>query len=187
MPGLRLTPLPLGLTLVEAPPAADARGRFVKPFHAPSFAEAGLATQWAECYFSDSAPGVVRGLHYQAPPHHHAKLVWCTRGRVIDVALDLRAGPGFGQWHALELAAHTGQALYLPPGFAHGFVVPAGAPEPATLLYLVSTPYAPQADTGVRFDSVGFDWAAALGGQPPTLSPRDLALPPLARTAPLSL
>ena len=179
---LVLTPLPLpGLTLVQPRVAADARGRFVKPFHAPSFAEAGLATDWAECYYSDSTPGVIRGMHYQAPPHAHAKLVWCVRGRVIDVALDLRAGPSFGRWQVVELSAEGGQALYLPAGFAHGFAVPADAAEPATLLYLVTSAYAPEADTGVRYDSFGYVWPIAA----PIVSPRDAQLPALADVAPL--
>lgn len=177
MASISFEPLSLpGLFRVVPRRQADARGTFVKPFSEVEFAAQGLVIAWAESYYSHSVPGVVRGMHCQTPPHQHAKLVCCVQGRVLDVALDLRPGPTFGQFETVELSAANGHALYLPEGFAHGFCVPDDQLEGATLLYFVSSAYAPSADTGVRSDSFGFNWPVAT----PTLSDRDLALPRLA-------
>lgn len=171
-----------GLKLLRPARRTDARGTFVKPFSEPEFADLGLATHWAEAYYSHSTPGVVRGMHLQLPPHHHAKLVTCVQGRVLDVALDLRQGPTFGHFRAVELAEATGYALYLPAGFAHGFCVPANQAAGATVLYMVSSAYAPEVDSGIAFDSFGFEWPLAH----PVVSDRDRALPTLAQFTPLS-
>lgn len=152
----------------------DARGRFVKVFNREFFAAHGLATGFDEAYYSSSRRGVLRGLHFQTPPHHHAKLVYCVAGRVVDVAVDLRVGsPAFGEHAVVELSHQRGNAIYLPAGFAHGFYVPDGE---ATLVYNVTTGYAPESDAGIRWDSAGIAWPSAS----PVVSERDAGFPALA-------
>lgn len=151
----------------------DNRGRFVKTVHAGWFAEHGVRFDFREQYYSVSRRGVLRGLHFQLPPSDHAKLVYCTDGRVFDVALDLRKGsPTVGQWAALELSAETGNMAYLATGLAHGFFT---VSHSATLVYNVTSVYDPERDAGIRWDSAGIDWPDAK----PILSDRDRALPPL--------
>lgn len=145
----------------------DDRGQFVKTFHRRSFETLGLRADWAEQYYSTSQPGVIRGLHFQRPPHDHAKLVFCTAGRVLDVAVDLRRGsPTYGQHIQIELSAQRANMLYLPVGLAHGFCT---LDEPATLIYNVTSVYEPSSDTGIRWDSAGIDWPHSS----PNLSARD--------------
>ncbi|MEX0383158.1 dTDP-4-dehydrorhamnose 3,5-epimerase [Spiribacter sp. 1M153] len=151
----------------------DERGTFVKTYHRNWFESLGLRTDWAEQYYSVSQPGVVRGLHFQLPPHDHAKLVYCVAGRVLDVALDLRKGsPTYGEHIILDLSAEQGNMLYLPPGIAHGFSTYA---EPATMVYNVTSVYHPESDTGIRWDSAGIEWPQ----KTPNLSERDRGFPKL--------
>lgn len=161
-----------GPLLVERPIARDRRGSFRKLVHADAFAAAGLAHDFVEQYVSISAAGVLRGMHFQSPPHDHAKLVSVLAGRILDVALDLRPGPGYGRAAAVELSGEDGRSIYIPSGFAHGFL----ALEPATVLYDVTSVHAPDHDHGVAWDSFGFDWPIA----DPILSDRDRGLPALA-------
>jgi dTDP-4-dehydrorhamnose 3,5-epimerase len=151
----------------------DDRGVFVKTFHAEEFRSLGLCADWKEQYYSASNQGVLRGLHFQHPPHDHAKLVYCTIGSVEDVVLDIRAGsPTYGKSIVLELSAAKGNMIYLPKGLAHGFCTPS---EPATLVYNVSSIYEPDADSGIRWDSIGVRWSI----RSPLLSNRDLTFPAL--------
>ncbi len=154
----------------------DERGRFIKTYHEPAFAELGLPFVLAEEFLTTSQHGVIRGLHFQSPPHDHIKVVCCVVGEVLDVLLDLRVGsPTYGQHARFFLSAERSTVLYIPPGIAHGFCVT--GPGDATLLYKVSTPYAPAHDTGIRWDSAGIDWPISA----PTLSERDRALPALSK------
>ena len=151
----------------------DERGVFVKAYHRESFAKLGLRTDWVEQYYSISEPCVVRGLHFQTPPHEHAKLVFCTAGKVIDIGLDLRRGsPTYGEHVSVELSADQANMLYLPPGLAHGFST---LDQPATLVYNVTSLYHPQSDTGIQWDSAGIDWPHSN----PQLSERDQGFMPL--------
>lgn len=120
--------------------------------------------------------GTVRGLHYQAPPHAQGKLVRCGRGRLLDVAVDIRVGsPTYGQWHGEELSFDNGRQLWIPAGFLHGFMTL----EPDTeILYKVTQHYAPECDGAVRWDSAGIDWP--LVDISPVLSEKDAAAPELA-------
>ena len=153
----------------------DARGLFCKLFHRGLFAEAGLADDFAEDYYSVSVAGVVRGLHFQRPPHDHAKLVYCLSGAATDILLDLRRGSAtYGQHVKIQLSEAARNGVYIPSGFAHGFCVAEGQ---ATLLYKTSTVHAPASDSGIRWDSAGIDWPVAA----PLLSERDRALPTLAQ------
>jgi len=151
----------------------DARGTFVKTFHEATFAELGLRTRFTEQFYTTSMRGVLRGLHFQSPPYDHAKLVYCTAGRVLDVGVDLRRGsPTYGQHLKVELSAETGNMVYLPPGIAHGFLTIA---DSATLVYNVTSMYEPIADTGIRWDSAGIEWPV----DTPQVSERDSRLPTL--------
>ena len=122
-----------------------------------------------------AAVGGLRGLHFQAPPHAQGKLVRCGRGRLLDVAVDVRRGsPSYGRWVAEELSFENGRQLWIPAGFLHGFVTR----EPDTeICYKCTDHYAPDCDGGVAWDSVGIDWG--LDGAP-VLSAKDAAAPALA-------
>lgn len=113
--------------------------------------------------------GTVRGLHFQAPPHAQAKLVRCGRGRLFDVAVDIREGsPTYGKWFGVELSFENGKQLLIPTGFLHGFMTL----EPETeIIYKCSNYYAAECDGGVRWDSCGIDWP--LSGIAPILSDKD--------------
>lgn len=152
----------------------DPRGSFVKVFHQDLFREHGLATDYAEEYYSHSRRGVVRGLHFQTPPMDHAKLVYCPQGAVLDAAVDLRRGsPTYGQHITLELSGENGHMLYLPAGLAHGFCA---LSEQALMVYKVTTTYAPQHDGGILWNSAGIAWPT----DQPVLSARDQQFPALA-------
>lgn len=152
----------------------DARGLFVKTYHEATFRSLGLCTDWREEFISISSKGVLRGMHFQVPPYQQAKFVVCLAGRVLDVALDLRAGsPTYGRCAALELSMEQTNGLYIPEGFAHGFLA---LEEGSTLHYKVSSMHAPEHDRGLRWDGIGFDWPVA----EPILSPRDAAFGTLA-------
>lgn len=149
----------------------DDRGSFVKTFHKGIFIDQGLEHTFAEEYYSVSRQGVLRGLHFQRPPHHHTKLVYCISGHVMDAVVDLRRdSPTYGQHAVFELSADTANILYIPPGLAHGFYT---LSDKATLVYKVTTVYAPEHDTGIRWDSAGVPWPDGK----PLLSPRDQTFP----------
>ena len=167
------TPIP-GCYELRPRQLTDVRGMLVKTFNRDWFAALGLCTDWAEQYYSVSAPFVLRGLHFQRPPYDHAKLIYCISGCVQDVALDLRTGsPTYGQHFSLELSAETANMIYLPPGLAHGICC---LDQPATLIFNNSTVYQPEADAGIRWDSAHIDWSC----KAPQLSDRDRAFPALA-------
>ncbi|HVT83040.1 MAG TPA: dTDP-4-dehydrorhamnose 3,5-epimerase [Phycisphaerae bacterium] len=153
---------------------ADARGTFVKTFRRDLFAHWGLQTDFAEQFWSTSRKGVLRGLHFQIPPMHHAKLVTCTAGRILDAVVDLRKNSATFRRHLLlELSAEKANLLYIPPGMAHGFYT---LSDSATTLYNVTAQHSPAHDAGIRWDSAGIPWP----DPHPLLSPRDAAFPALA-------
>ena len=155
----------------------DERGFFAKIFHRPLWQELGLCTEFAEEYVTRSLPGTLRGLHFQVPPMEHAKVVLCLRGRAWDVAVDLRVGsPTYGEHVSVNLSCTMANALYLPPGLAHGFCV-TGAE--ALLYYKLSSVYSPAHDAGIRWDSAGIPWPIS----DPVLSARDKLQPSLANYA----
>ena len=151
----------------------DNRGRFVKSFHAKFFAAHGMADEFREQYYSVSNGGVLRGLHFQIPPDDHAKLVICLAGEIFDAVVDLRVGsPKYGRHDQFKLTAERGEQLYIPSGVAHGFYV---LSERAIVLYSATSVYAPEHDTGLRWDSVGIEWPV----DAPSVSDRDQDLPPM--------
>lgn len=134
----------------------DVRGAFIKTFHADQFASWGLETRFTECYYSISHKNVLRGIHFQNPPSQHSKLVYCTRGRALDVLVDLRKESlTYGQCTSFDLIEDKPQAIYISPGFGHGFL----ALEDNTMLsYQTSTVYVPKDDAGIKWDSINFVW-----------------------------
>lgn len=163
-----------GCHVVQARLLRDARGSFVKTFHAPCFEELGLRTDWREEYFSISAAGVVRGMHFQMPPADHAKLVFCLTGEVLDVVVDLRRGsPAYGRATGVTLSAENGRGLYVPTGCAHGFL---SRVDGSGMYYKVTSVHSPDDDAGIAWDSIGFDWPVST----PELSDRDRRHPALA-------
>lgn len=134
----------------------DHRGMFVKTFHDGAFKEAGLETEFKESFYSVSKKGVLRGMHFQLPPHDHAKLVYVTSGEILDVAVDIRKeSPTFGEYFSTKLSAGNAKSLYMAKGFAHGFLT---LSESATVVYMTTTVHTPESDAGIRWDGFGFDW-----------------------------
>lgn len=155
----------------------DARGFFEESWSAAAWAEAELAPQtWVQDNHSRSdAVGILRGLHFQSPPHAQAKLVRCIAGEIWDVAVDIRRGsPHYGQWVGVTLSARNGRQIFVPEGFLHGFVTRTAGTE---ITYKCTAPYAPHADGAVHWGSCGIDWDL---GAPPTLSAKDAQAPALA-------
>ncbi len=146
----------LGCRELLPPIQADDRGRFVKGFHAGFFADNGMAERYLEQYYSVSQKAVLRGLHFQLPPHDQDKLVICLNGAIFDVVVDMRLGsPSHGQHAVFEVSAERGNQLYIPSGLAHGFYVTSPS---ATVMYSATTMYAPEHDTGIHWDSAGVEW-----------------------------
>ena len=167
-----------GVFILEPARFGDARGFFAESWNQQRMADAGFDIDWVQDNHSLSTEaGTVRGLHFQAPPHAQAKLVRCGRGRLFDVAVDIRRGsPTYGKWTGVELSADNGLQLLIPTGFLHGFVTR----EPDTeIIYKCSDYYAPECDGAVRFDcpEIGIDWE--LDGVKPILSDKDAAAPRL--------
>lgn len=135
-------------TLFE--PRADERGDFMRWYDRETFVRAGLPTEWVQANQSSSRRHVVRGLHFQRPPHTEAKFVRVVRGAVFDVFVDLRRGSAtFGRWQGLELSAAAHNGVLIPRGFAHGFCT---LSDEAVVNYLVDNAYAPQAEGGLAWD-----------------------------------
>ncbi len=166
-----------GLKIIRLAVHGDARGFFVERYNAEKFAEHGLPTAFAQDNHSRSAPGVLRGLHYQADPPQ-GKLVGVTRGRVWDVAVDIRPfSQTYGQCFGLELSDANGTLLWMPPGFAHGFCVLGD--EPADMLYKCTALYNPKGENGIRFDdpALAVPWPLKELAHPHVISERDRSLP----------
>jgi len=167
------TPLE-GAFLIEPEKRGDARGFFARIFCEREFAEAGLETRFVQANNSLTAQrGTLRGFHYQLPPAAEVKLVRCIAGAIHDVIVDLRPdSPSFGRSFGAELSATNRLMMYVPRGFAHGFVT---LTEDAEAFYLVSAAYAPELERGLRFDDpwIGAEWPVA----PQELSAKDAAWP----------
>lgn len=173
---MEFVPLELpGAYLIELEPHYDGRGFFARTWCRDEFAARHLNTEIAQCSTSRTdRAGTLRGLHFQRPPHAEAKLVRCTRGAIFDVIVDLRRGSEtHGEWFGVELHERRGNAIYVPEGFAHGFQT---LTADAEVLYTISTPYAPDYASGVRWDdpTFGIEWPAT---SERTISERDRAWP----------
>lgn len=156
----------------------DDRGWFSETWNADTLAKAGLDLPWVQDNHSMSAKvGTLRGLHFQAPPRAQDKLVRCSRGVILDVAVDIRVGsPHYGKWVGVELSQENHRQLFIPKGFLHGFVT---LTENVEVQYKCTDTYAPAQDGAVRWDDpdIGIDWG--LTGEP-VLSAKDMAAPFLA-------
>ena len=145
--------------LIKPKVFGDDRGYFIETFRQKLFTqESGINTTFIQDNESRSTHGVLRGLHYQLPPFAQSKLVRVIEGSVLDVAVDIRQGsPSFGQNVTMELSVDNKHQLFIPRGFAHGFVV---LSETATFAYKVDNYYSPECDRGIRFDDldIGIDW-----------------------------
>jgi dTDP-4-dehydrorhamnose 3,5-epimerase len=153
---MKYTPSPLnGACLIDLEKRGDDRGFFARVFCEKEFAAQGLETRFVQANTSLSAQrGTLRGMHYQISPSAEVKIVRCVRGRVFDVILDLRPSSAtFGQWFGAELTADNHTMMYVPRGFAHGFIT---LSNDAELFYLVSAFYAPQDERGVRYNDPRF-------------------------------
>jgi dTDP-4-dehydrorhamnose 3,5-epimerase len=164
-------------------PRADERGSFMRWYDREIFARAGLPTEWVQANESSSRRNVVRGLHFQRPPHAETKLVRAVSGAVFDVFVDLRKDSvTYGQWDAVELSAGKRNAVLVPRGFAHGFCA---LTDDAVVSYLVDNAYAPQAEGGLAWDDPKLAIPWPVQGEA-ILSPRDRAWPTLATLGPLA-
>ncbi len=143
----------LSPALLTIPFFTDDRGSFSKPFHPGLASATGFAI--AELYWTKSDRGAVRGLHFQTPPHAVNKLVWVSKGAIVDVVVDLRSGESYGSVSVYEVSADVGAAVWVPDGFAHGFQA---LSDDAIVNYAVDKGYAPEHDTGVLWSSIDFDW-----------------------------
>ncbi len=163
--------------LITPPRFGDDRGWFSETYRRDRLAERGIHDEFVQDNHSLSRDlNVLRGLHFQTPPFAQAKLVRCISGVIWDVAVDVRkSSPTFGKWVAAELSAENGKQLYIPSGFAHGFLT---LTENAEITYKVSNHYAPQSDAGLRWDdpALAIDWPLT-GQAAPMLSPKDTQLP----------
>lgn len=147
-----------GVVIIEPRIFRDARGYFFESFSQKEFDEKVRPIHFVQDNESMSSYGVMRGLHFQRPPYTQSKLVRCVRGRVLDVAVDIRKGsPTYGQHVAVELTEENHRQFFIPRGFAHGFAV---LSETAVFQYKCDNFYAPQADGGISIkdESLGIDW-----------------------------
>ncbi len=165
-----------GLLIVTPRVFADDRGWFFESFNEEAFADStGVRPEFVQDNHSRSARGVLRGLHYQAASDAQGKLVRCAVGNVFDVAVDIRrSSPTFMQWFGLELSSENKKQLWIPEGFAHGFVA---LSDTAELLYKATDYYAPASDRSIRWDDpmIGIQWPVFVNG--PVLSDKDAAAP----------
>ena len=177
---MKATPTPLPEVLILEPKVfGDERGFFMESFNQKLFNEAvGREIVFVQDNHSRSSKNVLRGLHYQLPPHSQGKLVRVTNGGVLDVAVDMRKSSAtFGQWAGAELTGSNHRMMWIPPGFAHGFLV---LTDSADFLYKTTDYYAPHAEAALRWNdpSVGISWP--LGGEQPLVASKDAQAPFLA-------
>lgn len=155
-----------GCHVVDLEPIGDDRGFFARAWCADEAHEAGAATHVAQANMSLSAhAGMIRGLHWQTEPHGEAKFVRCIRGRIFDVCVDMRVGsPTYLEWAAAELSPENRRAFSVPAGCAHGYQA---IEDNSEVLYLVSSPYAPGVERGIRWDdpAIGIEWPLTAGVQ----------------------
>ena len=158
-----------GVLLLEPRVFEDQRGYFFESWNEARYQEAGISADFVQDNVSFSRRGVLRGLHFQAPPHAQAKLVSVLQGAVFDVAVDIRTdSPTFGQWVSAELSSDNLRQLYIPEGFAHGFVVTSDA---ALFSYKCTDFYVPESERSLRWDDpeIAIQWPIST----PLLSPKD--------------
>jgi dTDP-4-dehydrorhamnose 3,5-epimerase len=173
---LTITPTEIPEVLeVDSPRFGDQRGYFMEVYNESAAQGLGFHETFMQDNLSKSAKGIMRGLHYQIEPHAQGKLVHVLAGRAWDVAVDIRRGsPTYAKWVARELSGDNGLALWVPPGFAHGFLA---LEDDTLLMYKCTTPYAPTAERSIHFacPKIGIDWPV----DPETISDKDREAPTL--------
>jgi dTDP-4-dehydrorhamnose 3,5-epimerase len=174
------SPLP-GAFLIDMAPIADERGFFARAYCDQEFAAKGLSTELRQCSVSyNTREGTLRGLHYQRPPHEEHKLVRCTSGAIFDVLVDIRPQSShYRRWFGTHLTAQNHRSLFIPPGFAHGFIT---LSDDAEVYYMITVPHAPEYAQGFLWNDPAFSiqWPLV----PSVISPRDAAYPLLDASAP---
>lgn len=167
-----------GVLIIEPDVFGDHRGYFMETYSTKKYEEIGITTTFVQDNMSFSAnKGTLRGLHFQNAPMAQAKLVSCTKGAVIDVAVDIRKGsPTYKQWVAVELSAENKKQFFIPRGFAHGFLT---LTDDVEFRYKVDNLYSKEHDRGIRYDdpTINVDWGTLLNGIDPILSEKDTTGP----------
>jgi dTDP-4-dehydrorhamnose 3,5-epimerase len=161
------------LLLIEPKVFRDARGLFMETYKCSDFVQQGIRDNFVQDNYSRSSRGVLRGLHYQKDPHAQGKLVQCLRGKIFDVAVDMRRNsPTFKRWVSAELSEENGFMLYVPPGFAHGFIV---ISDSADVMYKCTKEYSPENDRGIIWNDpdINIRWPVSN----PLLSEKDMRHP----------
>ena len=145
-----------GLKIIHLDKFLDERGSFLKVFNFETYKEFGLETEYLESYFSISAKYVIRGMHFQVPPYDHTKLVYVSRGMILDVVLDIRrSSTTYKQFYSIQLNEKKPCVLYIPPGCAHGFK---SLKEDSIVNYLQTSEYNKECDSGILWSSFGMYW-----------------------------
>ena len=166
-----------GLVLIEPQVFGDSRGHFLELFQNSEFYKNGIKDKFLQDNFSNSKKGVLRGLHYQVEPHAQSKLVHCLRGKIFDVAVDIRKGSAtFGQYFSTILSEQNHKILFIPAGFAHGFY---SLEDDSLVLYKSSKEYHPKADSGIIWNDpdINIQWPLM---DAPLLSDKDMIQPTFA-------
>jgi len=164
-----------GLILVKPKIFTDARGFFMEIYKKSDFEKAGIKVNFVQDNHSRSTKNVLRGLHYQKPPYEQAKLVRCIKGKIFDVAVDIRKNSStYTKWVGVELSEENSYMFYIPEGFAHGFLV---LSDEAEIIYKCSCEYKPEYDSGIKYNDpvININWPVSN----PILSPKDFNLPTL--------
>lgn len=157
------------LLIIKGTSLLDNRGKFLKLFNFDFFKDKNLNTAFKEFYYSVSKKDVIRGMHFQLPPLQHSKLVYVSHGKILDVVIDLRKSSlTYNKYFSIELNDANGDYLYIPEGFAHGFI----SLENDTIVnYAQTSCYSKEHDSGILYNSFGFEWSI----QNPIISNRDLS------------
>lgn len=162
-----------GLYIIKPKIFKDKRGEFVKTFSENNFSNIEKNIKFKEHFFSISNKNVLRGMHFQNPPEDHAKLVFVTRGSILDAVLDIRKkSPTYGKYFSIKLSEKNYKIIYIPRGFAHGFL---SLEDKTCVNYLQTSVHSPEHDKGVKYNSFKMDW----GIKNPIISERDNGFPSL--------
>lgn len=163
-----------GSYIIELDPLSDERGEFVRTWCSKEFADAGLCVEYAQSSISrNKKTGTLRGMHFQQSPNEEVKVVSCIGGAIYDVIVDIRPNsPTYCQWFGVELSENGNRCLYVPEGFAHGFIT---LTDNANVHYQISTPYAPESASGLRWNDAAFsiEWPI----KPKVMSEKDRSYP----------
>lgn len=145
-----------GCILITSKIYADYRGYTIKPYHSVEFNKLGIHHNFEEDLLVSSKKGVLRGLHFQNPPYAQSKILCCIKGSIMDVVLDIRVGsPTYGQYRSIILSGDDGKTLFIPEGFAHGYLT---IEDDSILMYKMSSVYMPECEDGILWDSAGIPW-----------------------------